>query len=368
MADHYDVLGVSRQATAEEIKRAYRRKARELHPDANPDDPTAEARFKDVARAYETLSDPQRRQHYDMFGEGSGPGAGGFEGGLGDVFSMFFGGDPFGGGGPGGRPTGPPRGPDLEATLELAFADAVFGTEAPVTVRTAARCEDCEGSGAAPGTSPTRCGDCGGTGQVRRVRQSILGQMVSTGPCPRCGGMGDVVEAACPTCDGEGRRLVDKTYTVDVPAGIDDGQTLRLPGRGAAGPRGGPTGDLFVHLRVRAHDRFTRIGDDLALELHVPFSQATLGTSIELETLDGTEQLDIARGTQPGTVVRLRNRGVPRLQGRGRGDLVVTVAVDVPTELSAEEEELVRHLAELRGEAVAEPEAGFLSRIRSAFR
>ena len=369
MSDYYELLGVSRRATAEEVKRAYRRKARELHPDANPDDPGAEARFKEVARAYETLSDPQRRQQYDTFGtDGPGPGgAGGFDGGLGDIFSLFFGGEGFGGGG-GGRTSGPPRGADLEVTLDLAFEDAVFGTEAPVTVRTAVGCEDCEATGAAPGSSPSTCGDCGGAGQVRRVRQSILGQMVSTGPCPRCGGLGTVVEDPCPTCSGEGRRILDKTYTVDIPAGIDDGQALRLPGRGAAGPRGGATGDLFVHVRVRPHATFTRRGDDLHLELHVPVTQAALGAAIPLRTLDGEEHLELARGTQTGTVVRLRGRGVPRLQGRGRGDVVVTVVVDVPVDLSPDEEEVLRRLAEVRGDAVAEPDAVFLSKLKSAFR
>lgn len=368
VADYYELLGVSRQATAEEIKRAYRRRARELHPDANPDDPQAEARFKEVARAYETLSDPERRQRYDTFGSDDGPagfGAGGFEGGLGDIFSMFFGNDPFGGG---GRPTGPPRGGDLEVTVDLRFEDAVFGTEAPVTVRTAAACEDCGGSGSAAGTQPQACGDCGGSGQVRRMRQSILGQVVSTGPCPRCGGFGSVVVDSCSACSGEGRRIVDKTYTVDVPAGIDAGQTLRLPERGAVGPRGGPAGDLFVHVRVRPHDRFVRRGDDLVHELHVPFTQASLGAQIELETLDGVEELVIARGTQTGEVLRLKGLGVPRLQGRGRGDVIVPIVVDTPVEISPEEEELLRRLAEVRGEPVAEPEAGFLARLKSAFR
>ena len=266
--DYYELLEVSRGCTPDELKRAYRRLARELHPDTNPD-PEAEARFKQVALAYETLSDPERRQRYDRFGpEGAAGGGGpGFGGGLGDLFDAFFGGGgPFGGG---GAPAGPPRGADLEQVIDLSFEEAVFGTQAPVTVRTAVPCDDCEATGAAPGTTVTTCPECGGVGQVQRVRQSLLGQMVTTGLCPRCGGAGTFVESPCPSCRGDGRIVGERTFTVDVPAGIDSGSTLRLTGRGAVGPRGGPLGDLYVHVRVRPHDRFTRQGYDLAHELHV---------------------------------------------------------------------------------------------------
>jgi molecular chaperone DnaJ len=369
MADYYELLGVSRDAGPDEIKRAYRRRARELHPDANPDDTSAEARFKEVAVAYETLSDPQRRQQYDMFGE-AGPQAGGSpfgNGGLGDIFDMFFnGGSPFGGS-PSG-PSGPPRGADLEAVVDLGFADAVFGAEAPVTVRTAVPCDDCEATGAAPGTSPTTCPECGGAGQVRRVRQSILGQMVTAGPCTRCGGFGTVVPTPCPTCRGEGRVVEERSYTVDVPAGVDTGATLRLAGRGAVGPRSGAAGDLYVHVRVAPDERFVRDGDDLVHELHVPVTQAALGAQVPLETLDGEELLDVEAGTQTGKVVRLRHKGVPHLQGRGRGDLLVHVVVDTPVDLTAEEAQLLGRLAELRGHEIAPPEHGLMSKLRSAFK
>jgi len=368
MADYYELLGVGRDANPDDLKRAYRRKARELHPDANPGDETAEARFKEVARAYETLSDPGRRQTYDTYGTDQ-PGAGGqagFDGGLGDIFSMFFG-DGFGGAGSRG-PSGPPRGPDLEVRAELDFTDAVFGAEVPVTVRAAVPCEPCGASGAAPGTLPQTCADCGGAGQVQRVRQSILGQMVSTGPCPRCGGTGSTIPEPCPSCRGEGRVTDTKTYTVDIPAGIDDGQTLRLPGRGGAGPRGGPTGDLFVHVRVRPHDRFDRHGDDLLHELHVTMAQAALGATLTLETLDDVEEVELERGTQTGLVIRRRGQGVPRLNGRGRGDLVIAVVVDVPVDLTPEQEELLRSFATARGDEVAEADEGFLSKLKSAFR
>jgi molecular chaperone DnaJ len=369
MADYYELLGVDRDADPDEMKRAYRKRARELHPDANPDDPTAEARFKEVALAYEVLSDPQRRQQYDQFGE-AGPQAGnpfGGGGGLGDIFDMFFnGGSPFGGGQP--APSGPPRGADLEVVVDLEFADAVFGAEAPVSVRTAVPCDDCESTRAAPGTSPATCPECGGAGQVRRVRQSILGQMVTAGPCNRCSGFGTVVSSPCPTCHGEGRTIDERTYTVDVPAGVDTGATLRLSGRGAVGPRGGVAGDLYVHVRVAPDGRFVRHGDDLVHEMHVPVTQAALGAQVPLDTLDGDELIDIEPGTQTGKVVRLRQKGVPHLQGRGRGDLLVQVVVDTPTELTEEEAGLFNRLAEIRGHDIAPPEGGFMSKLRSAFK
>ncbi len=371
MADYYEVLGVRRDASQDEIKRAYRSLARQLHPDANPDDPAAEARFKEVAQAYETLCDAERRARYDRYGPEGATGADpfGFGGaaGFGDLFDAFFGGgSPFGGGRQ--QQSGPPRGSDLEIVAEISFETAVFGGAHAVTGRTAVACETCQATGAAPGTQPTACADCGGTGQVRRVRQSILGQMVTASPCPRCGGMGQVIAQPCATCRGEGRQITDKTYTVDIPAGVDTGSTLRLAGRGAAGIRGGGYGDLYVHLKVQPHERFTRQGYDLVHELHVPFTQAALGVHLRFDTLDGTEDLVVPRGTQTGRVFRLRGRGVPHVEGRGRGDLLVQLVIDTPTELSSSEEELLRQLADLRAEEVAPPDHGFFAKIRSAFR
>lgn len=365
----YEVLGVGRDAGEDDLKRAYKRLARQYHPDVNPD-PEAEARFKEVALAYETLSDPERRRRYDMFGQVGGAGGGGgdpFGGGLGDIFEAFFGsGSPFGGRG-GSGPQGPPRGADLEVVVDIDFEEMVFGCQPEVTVRTAVPCEACAATGAAPGTSSTRCGGCGGSGQVRRVRESFLGQMVTTSVCPQCGGLGEVVADPCPDCRGEGRVVTERSYTVNVPAGVDPEKVLRLAGRGAAGPRGGPPGDLFVGVRVRPHDRFVRHGYDLVHELHLPMTQATLGASLDYETLDGTETLEVAPGTQTGQVFRLRGRGVPTGRGGRRGDLLARVNVDVPDDLDAEQEQLLRQLAELRGEEVQPPSEGLFRRIRSAF-
>lgn len=373
MADYYALLGVQRDASQDEIKRAFRKKAMELHPDANPGDPESEAAFKEVALAYETLSDPDRRVRYDRYGpEGVAAGADAFNfnsnfGSLGDIFDAFFGGGATGFGGSGGR-AGPPRGQDLEVVAEIEFEKAVFGGEHAITIRTALACDTCEATGAAPGSSAQQCPQCGGSGQVRRVRQSILGQMVTAGACSQCGGMGQVIERPCPDCRGEGRQIQEKTYTVDVPAGVDTGSTLRLSGRGAAGIRGGGYGDLYVHVKVRPHARFQRQGYDLVHELHVPFTQATLGARFSFETLDGDEELVLPRGTQTGRVFRLRGRGVPHVEGRGRGDLLVQIVVDTPVDLSAEQEDLLRQLAASRGDDVAPADSGFFSRIRSAFK
>ncbi len=372
--DYYELLGVSRNASDDDIKKAYRKRARELHPDANPDDPSAHEEFKDVSTAYETLRDPERRRRYDQFGPegaarvGAGDPFGGAGGGLGDIFDAFFGGGGGGAGFGGGRRGGPTRGNDLELLVELGFEEAVFGVRREIKLRAPVPCDTCEATGAAPGTSVTTCAGCGGTGEVRRVRQSILGQMVTASPCQRCGGQGQEISSPCTACRGEGRRTEEKTYEVDIPAGVDDGTQLRLPGRGGAGPRGGPLGDLYLHTRVRPHERFRRDGQDLIADLHVAMTQAALGAHLTFETLDGGEDLALPPGTQNGRVFELRGRGVPGGRGRPRGDLLVRVTVDTPTALDKEAEELLRRFAELRGEDVAPADTGFLSRIRSAFK
>jgi molecular chaperone DnaJ len=377
--DYYALLGVSRNATEAEIKRAYLRLARELHPDAKPGDEISEEQFKRINLAYETLRDPERRRQYDMFGaagvRGSGsagtgdPFAGfGAGGGLGDIFEAFFGATGMSGAGGRASRTGPRKGEDAEATLTLDFAEAVFGVHHDLSVRLPQTCQTCNGSGARPGTTPITCNTCQGSGEVRRVRQSFLGQMVTASPCPRCGGVGEEVTSPCPDCRGEGRRREERSFVVDVPPGVDEGQTLRLPGRGAGGLRGGPPGDLYVHLRVHRHPSLTRRGFDLLAVVHVAVTQAALGVSVPFETLDGVEDLVVPAGTQSGREIRFRGRGVPHLQSRGRGDLIVTVVVDTPEGLSKEQEDLMRQLAELRGEDVAATDPGLMSKLRSAFK
>lgn len=370
--DYYELLGVSKQATPEELKKAYRKLALRLHPDRNPGDVAAEEKFKEISRAYETLSDPERRRRYDMFGPeaergagGMGPDMGGFAG-FSDLFETIFGGGA--GGGMGGGPSGPPPGPDMEARLDLEFTESVFGVEKTLELRVPVPCDDCEATGAAPGTKAVECSVCGGIGEVRRVRQSILGQMVTTAPCTACGGTGKQIPTPCPTCRGEGRVTEQQTITVRVPAGVSSGATLRLTGKGAAGPRGGRAGDLYVHLRVKPDKRFQRHGNDLLCTLHIPMTLAALGASIGFETLEGTEELAIAGGTQSGKEFRLHGKGVPDVHRSDiRGDIVVTVVVDIPTKLSKRQEELLRELADERGEDVAGTDPGFLGRIRSAF-
>jgi molecular chaperone DnaJ len=379
MADFYELLGVPRNASADEIKKAYRRRARELHPDANPGDEQTAEEFKQVARAYQVLSDDEQRRRYDQFGEpgvgGMGGGAGPtaedlFGGGLGDIFDAFFGGQgsPFGGAQGGQRgPAGPPRGQDVEVIADIDFEQAVFGDQITVELKLPVRCETCDGSGAGENTKPVTCSECNGSGQVQRVRQSLLGQMVTASPCARCGGLGEVITTPCSSCRGEGRITIDKSYQVDVPAGVDSGSTLRLTSRGAAGPRGGRSGDLYVHLRVRPDTMYVRDGDDLVTEVSISIAQAALGTSLTLETLDGTEDLVVPPGTQPGREFVLRQRGVPRLQGRGRGDLRAQITVAVPTKLTDDEVDLLAQYAAGRGEEVGNGKEGLFSRIKSAF-
>ncbi|MET0920268.1 MAG: J domain-containing protein [Acidimicrobiia bacterium] len=375
MTDYYEVLGVARNATDDEIKRAYRAMARQHHPDSNPNDPEAEGRFKEITVAYEVLKDPERRRRYDVFGEDGGrargpggPGAGGpgpgdaF--GFGDIFDAFFGGDPFGNRGN----AGPARAPDAEVVVNLDLARAAFGTTSTVEVRIPVACDRCDGSGCEPGTHPSRCDVCGGAGEVREVRRSILGQIVTAAPCVACSATGSRIPTPCRDCRGDGRVRATRAIDVEVPAGVDDGQRLRLAGRGPAAPRGGVAGDLYVTLQVAPDPRFERLGEDLLHVRRISFAQAALGCHLDVETLEEPEELIVAPGTQPGHVFRLKGRGVPALRGRGRGDLLVRVDVDVPARLTGEEDALLRQWAEMRGEDVAaSQDKGVFSRLKSAF-
>jgi len=374
VTDLYELLEVERDASDDEIKRAYRRKARELHPDANNGDPVAEAKFKEVSFAYEVLRDHERRARYDRygpasFGQSGAAGNGfGFDGGLGDLFEAFFG--SMAGGGSRGRRRGPQPGADAEVTLTLTFIEAVFGARKDLSVRLPVRCTECNGVGARPGTEPVQCPDCQGTGEIRRIRQSLLGQVVTAVACGRCRGLGQSIDDPCLECQGEGRRMEDRSFVVDIPAGVEDGSTLRLADRGPAGPRGGPNGSLFVHLAVSPDERFIRTGDDVHTTVHIDMVQAALGAEIEVETLEEPRRVEVSPGTQGGHVVRLKGLGVPHLRGRGRGDLFVQVVVDTPTTLTPKQVELLRQLAIERGEELANIEDGHdgvLSRLRSAF-
>jgi len=371
--DLYEVLGVRRDASDEELKRAYRSKAREFHPDTSQGDSESDERFKEISLAYEVLKDPERRARYDRFGSegvfGGGAGTPGdpFGGGLGDLFDAFFNGMG-GSGGARGRRTGPIPGPDAEIVLRLDFREAVFGVQREVDVQTPVHCDACEGSGARPGTSAVRCPECQGAGELRRVRQSILGQVITAVPCARCQGTGQSIEHPCTECGGEGRRNEHRTLTVDIPAGVDEGSTLRLAGHGPAGFRGGPNGALFVHVSVQPDEAFERSGVDLHAPVHVPLTMAALGGSLGFQTLDDERVLPIAGGTSTGTVIPLKGLGVPKLRGRGRGDLFVHVHVDTPTGLDDRQKELLYALAEARGEELGDvPHSeGILSKLRSA--
>jgi molecular chaperone DnaJ len=349
--DYYGLLGVDRNADEAALKKAYRKLARELHPDVNPD-PAAQERFKQVTAAYEVLSDPEKRQIVDLGGDplasGQGsagnPFAAGF-GGLGDVFEAFFG---------GGQARGPRsrvrQGADALLRVELDLAEAAFGTTRDLTIETAVVCGTCHGEGAAAGTHPAMCDNCRGRGEVQSVQRSFLGQVMTTRTCGRCGGLGSVIEHPCGECAGDGRVRARRTIGVKIPAGVEHGMRIRLSGEGEVGPGGGPAGDLYVEVHEKPHPVFTRDGDDLHARLSLPMTAAALGTVLQLETLDGEEELDIAPGTQPDAVLTLRARGVPHLRGTGRGDLHVHLDVQVPTKLDAKQEELLRELAALRGE------------------
>lgn len=352
MADYYDLLGVARDADADTLKRAYRRLARQYHPDINKD-PGAEDKFKEIGRAYEVLSDPQTRARYDQFGEAGLGGAAGMPdmgdmGGFADLFETFFSG--FGGGMGGAaasaRRRGPRQGDDLRLDLSISFQEAVFGAEKEVQIRHLETCSTCNGSGAKAGSGPTTCGTCGGAGQVRRATRTPFGSFTQVAPCPTCDGTGQVIADPCNACGGQGLQQVRKKLRINIPAGVDSGTRLRVANEGNAGQRGGPPGDLYVFLSVQAHPQLRRDGVNIQSEVTLSYLQAILGDTIEVETVDGHESLEIPPGTQPGAVLTLQNKGVPRLGNPvARGHHQFTVKVQLPTKLSAEERELLEELA-----------------------
>lgn len=367
MKNYYDILGVSQTASSDEIKRAYRKLARKLHPDVAG--PGSEDEFKDVQRAYEVLSNAEKRQMYDLGGEsalgGGGMPGGGF-GGFSDFFDTFFS-AATGGAGNGPTPRGR-RGQDALVRLDISLDEAVFGTSKDIRVDTAVVCSTCDGSCCAPGTSPTTCRTCGGRGSVQRVARSFLGQVMTTAPCPDCRGHGTVIETPCTECSGDGRVRTRTTITVDIPAGVDSGTRIRMTGRGEVGPGGGPAGDLYVETHVMSHPVFARQGDDLHCTLTIPMTAAALGTVITLETLDGEREITVKAGTPGGHTEVLRGLGVTHLRAAGRGDLLVHIDVAVPTSLSSEQKELLERLAELRGEERVEPTIAPASSVFSRLR
>jgi molecular chaperone DnaJ len=361
--DYYIVLGVARTSTDAEIKKAYRRLAQQWHPDVNTD-AGAQARFKQINEAYQVLSDPQRRQTYDMFGRAGlgAEGAGGFEAGFGsfsDIFDAFFGGTAAGA----ARRGHPTAGSDLRYDLRITFEEAVHGIEKEIEFPVFGRCDTCSGTGAKPGTEPVTCEQCGGRGEIRTTRRTMLGQMVNVSACPRCKGEGKIVTDPCETCHGEGRTERTRTLRVAIPAGIDEGHQIRLSNEGEAGPRGGPAGSLYVAVHVSPHATLKREGTELLYEATVGLAQAALGTTITVPTVDGEEHVEVKAGTQPGTEIRLRGKGVPHLRRPGqRGDLHVIVDVAVPHRLTKTQREALEAYAKASGEPVSD--AGLLDRVR----
>lgn len=363
MSDYYETLGVARDATPEEIKKAFRQLARETHPDANPGDPEAEHRFRDIAEAYEVLSDPQKRARYDRGETFGGQDLFSQFGGLEDILQQFFGGGFGGFGGFGGVRSGPQRGQDVAVRIDVELSEAAAGLEREVVFRAPVTCGTCEGNGSEPGHDPIMCSTCNGQGRVQAARQTMLGTMMTVVECPDCSGTGKRIDHPCEVCRGEGRHSGERTLTVEVPAGVETGTRLRLTGKGGAGQRRAPSGDVYVDVRVKDDERFQRVGDDLHHRVSVGFTEATFGTEVDVPLIDGgVETLEIPAGTQPETVYRLGKKGIPHLQRRGRGDLLVHVEVEVPVDLGDDEEEALRTYAELRGEQPSTKKRGLFRR------
>lgn len=371
--DYYEVLEVDKSASEADIKKAYRKLAKQYHPDVNPGDKVAEAKFKEINEAYEILSDPQKKSRYDQFGHaGTDPnGFGGFEGGfgdfdfggIGDIFETFFGGSGF------GRTTkrrGPQKGADLKYVMEITFEEAAFGIEREITINRAEDCSSCGGSGSKPGTSATVCKSCNGTGQVQHKQNTPFGQFVNVKTCEVCQGEGKIITDPCPTCSGKGKVRKSVKMKVNVPAGIDDGQTISIRGEGESGSKGGPAGDLYISIRVKSHSLFQRQGNDVICDIPITFVQAALGTEMEVPTLDGKVKYTIPEGTQTGTVFRLKNKGIPFIRGNGRGDQYVKVNVEVPKRLNDQQKELLRQFSELSGDDVHEQRKGFFDKMKDA--
>ena len=377
--DYYDVLGVDKSADATAIKKAYRKLAMKYHPDKNPGDKEAEEKIKEINEAYEVLSDETKRRNYDQFGhegvngQGFG-GAGGFGGqgfgGFDDIFGDIFG-DMFGGGFSGGsrqRRRGPERGADIKQRVNISFEEAAFGKKVQVKINRSEECDQCHGSGAKPGTSKKTCPTCHGSGQVQSVQRTPFGNIASTRTCSTCNGEGEVIDSPCSKCHGKGSIRKTKTIEVDIPAGLDNGQMIKLGGQGELGTRGGPRGDLYIEVNVQSHPLFTRDGYDVYLEMPITFAQATLGDKIQVPTLDGKVEYEVPEGTQTGTVFRLKGKGIPKLKSNVRGDQYVKVTVEIPKKLNEKQKELVREFAKECGQEVHQRQKTLSDKIDNFFK
>jgi molecular chaperone DnaJ len=354
--DYYEILGISKGASDDEIKKAFRKLAIKYHPDKNKGDKEAEEKFKEINEAYQVLTDPQKKSQYDQYGttDFSGGFDGGFDfsemGGFGDIFDTFFGGGGFSSNR--SRRNGPARGADIEYNLSLTFEEAVFGVEKEITINRHEHCDTCNGTGAKPGTSPKTCSKCGGSGQVRTQRNTPLGSFVSMSTCDKCGGKGNVIESPCADCHGSGKQRKSRKIKVNIPAGVDNGNVLPLRGQGEHGANGGPPGDLYINIKVGSHPVFKRKGFDIHIETHISFAKAVLGTELKVPTVDGDVKYPVPSGTQSGTVFRLKAKGVPRVNSSGRGDQYVTVIVDVPKNLNEKQKEALLSFMEASGESM----------------
>jgi len=369
--DYYEILGVDKNASDLEIKKAYRKLAKQYHPDINPGDKTAEAKFKEVNEAYEILSDSQKKARYDQFGHAGFDANGGFGGfgdfdfgGIGDIFETFFGGTGF------GRSSrsrnAPQKGADLKYAMDISFEEAAFGVEKEISINRMESCTTCNGSGARPGTSPTTCIHCNGTGQIQYKQSTPFGQFVNVKTCDVCRGEGKIITEPCTACNGKGRIRKNVKIKINVPSGIDDGQTISLRGEGDPGVKGGPSGDLFINIRVKPHPLFQRQGNDVICEIPVTFAHAALGAELEVPTLDGKVKYSIPEGTQTGTVFRLKSKGIPFLRGNGRGDQYVKINVEVPKKLNEKQKAVLREFADLIGDDVHEQRKGFFDKMKDA--
>jgi len=374
--DYYEVLGVSKDAGEDEIKKAYRKLAKKYHPDLNKDNPEAADKFKEAAEAYDVLSDSDKRSRYDQFGhagvDGQGFGGSGYSGGfggfnmddLGDIFGSFFGGG-FGGG---SRRNGPVRGRDIQQAVELTFEEAAFGCKKEITIIRQESCEECSGSGAKKGTSPVKCTKCGGSGQMRTVQNTPFGQFASTSTCNACGGRGTTISDPCPSCSGTGQKRKTRKLEVNIPQGIDHGQSVSVRGQGEAGLRGGPSGDLLITVYIKKNSVFTREGENVFVDVPLTFVQATLGCEIEIPTIDGNVTQRIPEGTQHGTKFRLKGRGIPYIRGNGRGDQYVRIVVEVPKNLSVRQREILQEFAKESNEKNYNQHKKFTEKIKEYFK